>query len=119
MSDVKTFIGASLDLAKPKTDWETPTLKCMSILVGLNGDRRWREVSDLICGPRVRGRPQIRFNAAPWMKPYLLLVSARERSSPSSRNYQPDRSYASWRGYPDRRTSPPGSWEAWRCWALT
>lgn len=48
LDDVESMIGSWDDPPAPETDWDAPTQRCMSILVALSGDPRWREVSEAI-----------------------------------------------------------------------
>lgn len=48
LTDVEGLIGRWDDVATPETDWDRPTHRCMSVLVGLSGDPRWSIVSDAI-----------------------------------------------------------------------
>ncbi|MCY4370423.1 MAG: HAD hydrolase-like protein [bacterium] len=48
LRDVESLIGKWEDPPTPATDWDTPTRRCMDILVALSGDPRWQQVSDLI-----------------------------------------------------------------------
>ncbi len=48
LADVESLIGMWEDLPTPATEWDTPTRRCMGILVTLSGDDRWQGVSDVI-----------------------------------------------------------------------
>ncbi len=60
LRDVTGLIGGWEDPPTPTTDWDTPTERCMAILVGLSGDARWQEVSDRIAVHEVRAVPDSR-----------------------------------------------------------
>ena len=57
LADVEVLVGAWKDPPTPATDWDTPTQRCMSILVALSGDPRWTEVSDLITAHELQAIP--------------------------------------------------------------
>ena len=60
LADVEALIGAWDDVATPATDWDQPTIRCMSILFALSGDRHWQEVSDLIATHELAAVPSSR-----------------------------------------------------------
>lgn len=46
--DVSALLDAWPDASVPATDWDGPTMACMSVLNALSGDERWPEVSRAI-----------------------------------------------------------------------
>lgn len=48
LADVSALVGSWPDVAVPATDWDGPTMACMSALHSLGGDERWPEVSQAI-----------------------------------------------------------------------
>lgn len=60
LTDVEALIGAWEDIPAPTTDWDQPTMRCMSILFALSGDPRWSEVSDLIAAHELAAVPRSR-----------------------------------------------------------
>lgn len=58
LRDVEGLIGSWNDPPTPATDWDTPTLRCMAILVALSGDPRWQQVSELITVHEIRAVPE-------------------------------------------------------------
>lgn len=48
LSDVEALLGRWSGADVPETDWDQPTMACMSVLHSLLGDPRWRQVSDAI-----------------------------------------------------------------------
>ena len=48
LSDVERLLGTWPDAPVPETDWDGPTMACMSVLHALLGDPRWAEVSAAI-----------------------------------------------------------------------
>ncbi|MCY3540239.1 MAG: HAD hydrolase-like protein [bacterium] len=58
LTEVQALVEVGEDADTPATDWDTPTRRCMSILVALSGTDRWQEVSDLIAVHELRAIPQ-------------------------------------------------------------
>lgn len=48
LDDVRALLGAWPDVDVPGTDWDGPTMACMSVLHSLAGDMRWQAVSAAI-----------------------------------------------------------------------
>ncbi len=48
LRDVERLVSSWPDPPTPETGWDGPTRQAMGILVGLSGDPRWEEISDLI-----------------------------------------------------------------------
>ncbi len=48
LTEVEQVVDSWPDIATPQTDWNTPTHRCMAVLVALAGDPRWQVVSDII-----------------------------------------------------------------------
>ena len=48
LADVESLLGAWSDADVPSTDWDGPTMACMSVLHSLLGDPRWDDVSRAI-----------------------------------------------------------------------
>lgn len=48
LADVEALMGTWSDTDVPETDWDRPTMACMSVLHSLIGDPRWDEMSRAI-----------------------------------------------------------------------
>lgn len=48
LADVEALLGTWSDSEVPETDWDRPTMACMSVLHSLLGDPRWDEMSAAI-----------------------------------------------------------------------
>ncbi len=48
LRDVEAIVGGWDDTDVPATDWDRPTMACMSVLHSLLGDPRWERVSEAI-----------------------------------------------------------------------
>ena len=48
LRDVQQLTGEWVTAEVPETDWDQPTMACMSVLHSLLGDPRWQDVSDAI-----------------------------------------------------------------------
>lgn len=48
LADVRGLLGSWDAVEVPDTDWDAPTVACMSVLHSLAGDPRWVQVSDAI-----------------------------------------------------------------------
>lgn len=48
LADVSALLDSWPDASVPATDWDGPTMACMSVLNALSGDARWSEVSRAI-----------------------------------------------------------------------
>lgn len=57
LDDVRALLGSWPDVDVPETDWDGPTLACMSVLHSLAGDERWPEVSAAIARHERAGIP--------------------------------------------------------------
>lgn len=57
---VRTMLGAWPDVDVPETDWDAPTMACMSVLHALTGDDRWPEISAAIARYERDAIPQSR-----------------------------------------------------------
>jgi phosphoglycolate phosphatase len=48
LADVRDLLGSWEVADVPETDWDAPTMACMSVLHSLAGDSRWTQVSEAI-----------------------------------------------------------------------
>lgn len=58
LADVEALLGSWSESDVPETDWDRPTMACMSVLHSLLGDPRWEEVSAAIAAHERAAIPQ-------------------------------------------------------------
>ena len=58
LADVEALMGSWDSVEVPATDWDHPTMACMSVLHSLIGDPRWNTMSDAIAAHELAAIPQ-------------------------------------------------------------